>query len=499
MGNNLNQLIQAHLKGYNIIPLRGGDINSPDYKKPLIPWEKYQTQRSTITEIKEWAKKTNAFGIVTGKISNLFVVDYDSTGAFALSESHAKWSFVVPTKRGCHVYSRWVPLLDEKITTRAGIKESTDVRGEGGYVVAWDLVNLPHVNKLLPPPQWLIDLLPNKNGETKALGNEKKEAWLEEALSNLKEGNRNATLFRLASSLRSRGYTTDVCFDLLRGKAEAVGFPLDELRSVCASAGKYPAGNGHQTGAGIEEFLQTEEKVSWICQPIIAQNSIGFVAGLPQTKKTFVCMDLAVEAARGGLWLGRFKVKKSRVLFLDQERFRGETKRRFAGLLAGKNLTAKDLKDQLFIRCGTTHRINLQPSYDAFRKELNEIRPDLVIIDSFVTFTTATEKERTEIQKTLENIKQLRTEFGCAFVFVDHEGKGAFLDQKEGGEPTYQYVVGSIAKPAAAEFVLTVRRHDVDSSMVYMTKNNLASPVAPFLVKVRDLDEAKSKLSVEAF
>ena len=60
-------------------------------------------------------------------------------------------------------------------------------------------------------------------------------------------------------------------------------------------------------------------------------------------------------------------------------------------------------------------------------------------------------------------------------------------------------MAGSIAIPAAAETVLTVRKQDSESSMVYHTKSTLSSTSAPFLVKVTDENEEKTKIRVEAF
>src|SRR6185436_9030045 len=154
------------------------------------------------------------------------------------------------------------------------------------------------------------------------------------------------------------------------------------------------------------------------------------------------------------------------VLLIDQERFRGETQRRLKAVLSAKTLNGADLKNNLFIRCGTSTRLDLAHSYDAFHKELSELRPDLVIIDSFTTFHTREENNRKDIQEVLEKVKTLRNEFGCTFIFIDHEGKGVFNEKEQGQEPSAFKMVGSIAKPAAAEFIFTVRKTDPTTSMV---------------------------------
>jgi len=65
--------------------------------------------------------------------------------------------------------------------------------------------------------------------------------------------------------------------------------------------------------------------------------------------------------------------------------------------------------------------------------------------------------------------------------------------------PAAMRMAGSVAKPAAAESIFTIRRSDDESSMVFHTKSTMASTINPFLVKVVDLDRRKPKFEVEAY
>lgn len=200
------------------------------------------------------------------------------------------------------------------------------------------------------------------------------------------------------------------------------------------------------------------------------------------------------------MWLNKFEVKQSlKVLFIDQERFRGETQRRFKAVIKGKNLSPKELKDNLHIRCGTTTRLDLQHSFEAFRKEISEMRPDLVIVDSFATFHTKEENNRKDIQEVLERVKEIRNEFGCTFLFVHHENKNAFNKGEDAGEPSIAQMAGNVAIPASSETVMTVRKHGEGSSMVFHTKSTLSSTQEPFMIKVVDLDPSKESIKVEGY
>lgn len=521
----LDEVIRLRNRGLSVFPV------SLETKTPCVKWDRLQDTLPTYEEVKEWfGKEKRAVGVAMGRVSGTFLLDFD----FAKHPESRVWyeanrhrlprTWTERTKSdGLHLYLKWVPALEAKQTNTTGatggskLPKGVDTKGYGGYAKmapseGYRWIVAPHMAPLANPPDWLLDLLPAKGGSFRKNNNtEASGDWISEALAGLKDGNRDATFTSIAGSLRAHGYTPDAIFSILKGHADKLENGELDLARICKSVGRYPAGAGStfeandlQPAAGIESFLENMEIVSWIVPGIVAQKSIGFVAGLSETGKTWILIDLAVEAARrdiGGSWLGRFPVQKpARVLFVDQERFKGETQRRFRAVMAAKGLEAKDLKGNLFIKCGTTTRINLDESFQAFRKELGDIRPDLVIIDSFVAFHTVEENNRGEIQTVLERVKKLRNEFGCTFIFIDHENKGVFhdKDKDKDEQPSAFRMAGSIAKPAAAEFVLTVRRHDPDTSMCYHTKSTLASTVAPFMVKISDIG-SKDKIKVEAF
>lgn len=510
-----SEAIRLRLRGLSVFPV------SNETKTPLVKWARLQDELPTIEEVKEWFSVNNrSIGVAMGRTSGLLLLDFD----FAKHNESKIWydknrerlprTWSERTKSGgLHLYFKWTTALEQKQTNTTSILEKgVDTKGHGGYSKitpseGYSWINAPHLTPLAVPPDWLVELLPAKGRIIqKAMDgtpNTGEDSWLTKALSNIKDGNRDTTITQIAGSLRARGYSPEDIFAILKGHADKLENGLADLKRICESVGRYSTNAVNEYASDIESFLDHIETVEWLVPNLIARRSIGFVAGLPETMKTWILIDLAVEAARRdmeGSWLGKFFVKNpAKVLYIDQERFKGETQRRFRAVITAKDIRPRDLRGNLYIRCGTTTRIDLQNSFDAFRKELADIRPDIVMIDSFVTFHTRDENNRGDIQEVLERIKQLRNEFGCTFIFIDHENKGAYNARKEEEEPNAFRMAGSIAKPATAEFVLTVRRFSPDTSMVYHTKSTLSNTVAPFNVKVVDMDETKSKIKVEAF
>lgn len=110
--------------GFSVIPLIRGT------KKPAIQWQKYQYQRMTPEEVNrmDWEN----IAIVTGSVSNLVVIDADSSDAVQLLETIPEMAqtAVVRTKRGKHYYFL---VGVQGRCARIGL---IDIKANGGYVVA---------------------------------------------------------------------------------------------------------------------------------------------------------------------------------------------------------------------------------------------------------------------------------------------------------------------------------------------------------------------------
>ncbi len=121
-----------HKYNFSIIPVK------PD-KKPYIKWEEFQKRKPTEDEIKDWWNKwpSAMIGIVTGEISDLFIIDIDTKEGQANIEQFIPDSLITPTvlspRGGNHLYFR---NPKEKLTIGAGVILGTDFRGNGGFIVA---------------------------------------------------------------------------------------------------------------------------------------------------------------------------------------------------------------------------------------------------------------------------------------------------------------------------------------------------------------------------
>ncbi len=122
--------------GYNVIP-----VNKD--KKALVKWESFQKERSTISQIEQWFKqfKDSNIGIVTGEISNLFVIDSDTPESTLEVQNYLPENIITPIQitphNGKHFFFKHI----EGFSNRARVAPGIDIRTSGGYIVVDPSVN----------------------------------------------------------------------------------------------------------------------------------------------------------------------------------------------------------------------------------------------------------------------------------------------------------------------------------------------------------------------
>jgi len=111
----------------------------PEFAKhPAVRWQIYQTRPPSKSEIDGWFITGNYTGIaiVTGNISRLVVLDFDSPDLytdFCATYPHLAKSYTVNTRRGKHIYYSLIPSLQVPPTIHG---DGIDLQSEGAYVIA---------------------------------------------------------------------------------------------------------------------------------------------------------------------------------------------------------------------------------------------------------------------------------------------------------------------------------------------------------------------------
>jgi hypothetical protein len=320
--------------------------------------------------------------------------------------------------------------------------------------------------------------------------------WVAEALAGLRHGNRNASFAKITGLLHRDGWSPADILALLVPHAERSQFPLAELRQeVEGLCRRYPIRNASPPHSLYSQQPETEcrplealplaefsaqyaRAITWAIAGLLPSGGAGILAGPPGIGKSWMLLDLAVECARGGSWLGQFATTPGRVLYLDEESSPVLLRYRLTRLLAAKGLSADQLDIYLAVQQGLS--FSDPGSVAQLRQLLSRLRPALVILDSLIRVHRAKENDATEMAQVFAEVKALIREFDCAFLFADHHRKlGSFAVSPD------LLLRGSTDKAAFVDTLLSLQRKD-GTLMVEHSKSRYAEPIPAFVVRIED-------------
>lgn len=439
--------------GLSVIPLHG--------KKPYFDdWPNQGTTQEPIIR-KWWAQDPNAnVGVVTGKKSNVFVVDIDPKNGGqesieALFAKHGRfestWTAVTGSG-GTHYFFRY-PAME--IGTKAGILPGIDIRGNGGQVVAapsihpdtrrryiWDGLREPWDDPkgLAEAPTWLLEMLtprPRLVPVTVSI--------------RIPHGVQHRTLVSLAGQMRRMGLSAEEIYPSLMAvnerRCEQPG-PAENIRQIAESMTKYQPGEKNlyrtanemwrivadhdQRAAQLKAGLLPIDGLSLIrsnLPPVrelidgILYNGLTLIAGPPKAGKSYLTLCMAISVASGGRFLGKKAVSApGRVGYFALE----ESKRRTAGRL--HQLTPDEGGDWLqnieFLYSLKSLNSGGIAELDSY---IQQSQPSLTIVDTLMAFVTGDKNSRSDVfrrdYQELKSIQELAGKHDTAIVVVHHTNK----------------------------------------------------------------------------
>ncbi len=204
MYNIKEQALQYLAMGLSIVPV-GKD------KVALIKWEEFQKRHPTKDEVEQWFQKwpDANIAIVTGQVSGVVVIDFDTPDALAIGKAKGLPNTpMVQTARGYHAYLKYREGV-RNFQKRADLP-GIDLRGDGGYVVA-----PPSVHENGHIYSWCSDDVPLAELPEWVLAkNESEKTPLKELYKGVPDGERNMSLARLVGSWANDGLNLEECIKM---------------------------------------------------------------------------------------------------------------------------------------------------------------------------------------------------------------------------------------------------------------------------------------------
>ena len=344
---------------------------------------------------------------------------------------------------------------DPALTVGTGFAPGLDYRGAGGYVIAppsthengreyeWEAAHTPAGTgavPLAPLPDWLHSLM-LKGRETATEAHTEVTA----PAGKITEGNRNDTLFRLASSLRAKGLGVEsITAALLTENRDRCAPPLpdSEVERIAKSAGKYERGKPKEQATVTPKLVRAcdvpYEPPRWSIAPYFQRGKGTLIQGDNGTGKTAFMCAIAAHVTTGVPLLGLPVDSPGDVIMLSVEDD--------LPILRGRIETdGGDLTKCHFV----TNAAGLTFTSPEIEAAVKEVRAKMVIFDPIQAFMGAgvdmfrPNETRPELAKLFEMCD--RNDCSCAI--VSHMGKS-------GDKSPVNRSLGSVDIPAAMRSIL---------------------------------------------
>lgn len=453
----INQIREYVNNGWSILPVK------PEEKRPYMTnWLQYTRTKATLSTVENWFRSLSGAGVgaVTGKISNIVVLDVESWCKTPIEELLKRYPTQLIARSGSggwHLYYQY-PQNVTKVSNRVGLFDGADLRADGGFIV-------------LPPTrhpngrnyEWVQKGVPGAFPvaflEFESKPTIQNEGWIVEALRGVSEGGRNDTCARLAGYFFKKGMTADIVEALLVDWNERNDPPLParEVRTTLKSIERSHSGvetqftsvqfeNDHtqeeQLESSFDVMKMTDyvkgyggDGVSWLVSDWLPDASVTFMVSPPESYKTWILLDLAVSVSAGVPFLGQFSVNSTGpTLIIQQEDSHSGLTDRLAliveqklGLNAkieGENWQVPTMPDlPIYIHPSRMLRFDNKKVIEELEKQIEIIKPKVVMIDPLYSTTSGTDNYMSDLASKMMVLKAWRDKYGCSFVIAHHSKK----------------------------------------------------------------------------
>ncbi len=473
-------------------------------KHSIGGWKEFQERQKTHDEIKaDFQRHPYAnIGIVTGKISGLFVLDIDGDkGEASLKELEAihgslpKTIEVITGSGGRHIYFKYPADIEIK-NSASIIGENLDIRGNGGMVVCPPSMHKSGnryewspdcADDLANAPAWLLGLINTSKKKEKS----KKTKW-ENIFNGIPEGQRNQVMASMAGKLAHSGMDKEqalqVCLSLNETHNKPP-LPESEITGIIESIFKI---NKDKEDSYISELeLRCIDEVEmvpiqWLWEDRIALGKITVVAGQPGLGKSQITAMLCAHLTAEKSFPDGTKPCIGSALIISAEDDVADTvKPRL--IAAGADLKKCHFLDGIKTNINGETAIRLfaleqdiEPLENALRAN-RDIR--MIIIDPVSAYHGKTDGHgNAEIRSLLMPYSKLAAEYDIAIILITHFNKSTSQEPLE-------RVIGSIGLIAAARAGYAVIKGEKKDEIRHFVplKNNIGNDKDGFSFHVQGI------------
>lgn len=459
--NNTNIALEYVDNGWSVLPVK------PEDKRPYMTnWLQYTRVRANKQSVANWFNSLTGagIGVVTGRISNMVVLDIESDCPYPIEDILKKYPTQMYSRTGSggyHLFYQY-PTNVPRVANRVGIFERADLRADGGFIVL-----PPTIHPSGGRYEWIktgaLGAFPLALLDLQSQPKVQNEGWITEALRGVSEGGRNDACARLAGYFFKKGINSDIVESLLLewNERNDPPMPVHEVRTTIKSIERSHAGAPTQftsleyeddsTSTAGEAAKQDSTfdvmrmtdyvkgygggGVSWLVQDWLPDKSITFLVSPPESYKTWLLLDLAVSVASGTPFLGNYPVNNvGPTLIIQQEDSHTGLTDRLALIVEQKlGMNANVDGDEwqvpsmpdlpIYVHPSRKLRFDDKKVLEELEKQIEVIKPKVIMIDPLYSTTGSADNYMADLANKMMVLKTWRDKYGCSFLIAHHSKK----------------------------------------------------------------------------
>lgn len=448
-------------RGWSVLPVR------PEEKRPFMTnWLQYTHSRASKETITSWFTNLSGagVGIVTGRVSNVIVLDVESTCPYPIGDILKKYPTQLISRSGSggyHLFYQY-PTNVPKVANRVRIFDGADLRADGGFIVL-----PPTIHSSGRRYEWVSEGVPGRFPvallDLRSQPKVQSDGWITEVLRGVSEGGRNDACARLAGYFFKKGVTYDIVESLLLDWNERNDppMPTKEVRTTIKSIERSHSTSDFQPTSvqfvddRVENEKQESQKqssfdvmkmvdyvkgyggggVSWLVDEWLPDKSITFLVSPPESYKTWILLDLAVSVASGTPFLGRYQINSpGPTMIIQQEDSHEGLTDRLALIVEQKLNAVPNLEGDvwqvpampdlpIYVHPSRQLRFDNKKVMEELEQQIATIRPKVVMIDPLYSTTSSTDNYMADLANQMMALKTFRDKYGCSFLIAHHSKK----------------------------------------------------------------------------
>ena len=190
--------------------------------------------------------------------------------------------------------------------------------------------------------------------------------------------------------------------------------------------------------SGAALFAETLPPPAALIEHIWLADDVGLLVGPPGSLKTWIVLAILIAIITGRRLFGKFEVRNPGAAIYIGEEIKGHyLQMRLKGLLAGMGIPFDELGEKLHFAIREGVKIDAANWQSKIREACGKIRPRIIVFDPLARMINGDESSSKEMRATLDFLRNLEKEFGCAVLVVHHNRKSRDKDSQHRGHPPH--------------------------------------------------------------